>query len=385
MPRHVQHGPDTACTSHDLRKDRIVVSDLNSSEDRTRTVDKDTVSNEDITDAPVIITTANNSATEQSAPDVEQTNNSNSINQQPVDSNVTSSSDDAIIPLHLRMLARSQVWWGKVIERFKEADEVNRIALVLSGVLALIACMAATQSLGLLVASRIVSMKSPQWPMVSIIVSSCMSVLAYLPVILWIPGMMDTLRTDSWLGKPVWKLGKAKATALVISVTIALIMVIQFIGRAFTTVHTGSMKSNAGSFNSGAIIKMALLKPSPLLVTGAIIIIILTVIIAPFCEELLFRGILGKAILDSAFVKNPDGVKTKWRQACACIVSGLVFGLMHLVVSASSQQAILTVVSMTVMGTVLTIIDDEAKSIRPSIMIHALYNAIVLSLLVMKI
>lgn len=301
------------------------------------------------------------------------------------DHTMTPQQNDTGTPLYLRVLTRLQVWAGKTVERCKEADEAGRAALVLSGVLALIACMAATQSLGLLVASRIVSMKSPQWPMVSIIVSSCMSVLAYLPVILWIPGMMDTLRTDSWLGKPVWKLGKAKATALVISVTIALIMVIQFIGRAFTTVHTGSMKSNAGSFNSGAIIKMALLKPSPLLVTGAIIIIILTVIIAPFCEELLFRGILGKAILDSAFVKNPDGVKTKWRQACACIVSGLVFGLMHLVVSASSQQAILTVVSMTVMGTVLTIIDNEAKSIRPSIMIHALYNAIVLSLLVMKI
>ena len=304
---------------------------------------------------------------------------------QPEDPSVSPSQDYQAAPLHLRMLTRLQVWAGKTIERCKEADEAGRAALVLSGVLALIACMAAAQSLGLLVASRIMSMKSPQWPVISMIVSSCMSVLAYLPVVLWIPGMMKALRTDSWLGKPMWKLSKTKTIALVSSVTIALIAAIQLIGLAFKAVYANGMKSNAGSFNSGAIIKMALDNPSPLLVTSALIIVMLTVIIAPFCEELLFRGIIGKTILESAFVTNPDGVKTRTRRAFACIVSGLVFGLMHLVVAADPQQAMLSVLSMTLMGAVLTVVDDVAKSIRPSIAIHALYNVIVLSLMVISL
>lgn len=301
------------------------------------------------------------------------------------DHTMTPQQNDTGTPLYLRVLTRLQVWAGKTVERCKEADEAGRAALVLSGVLALIACMAATQSLGLLVASRIVSMKSPQWPVISMIVSSCMSVLAYLPVVLWIPGMMRTLKTDSWLGKPVWKLSKAKTIALVSGVTIALIAVIQLIGHAFTSIYKNGMKSNEGSLNSGAIIKMAMDNPSPLIVTGALIIIILTVIIAPFCEELLFRGILGKTILESAFVTSPDGVKTKPRRAVACIVSGLVFGLMHLVAAADPQQAMLSVLSMTLMGAVLTAVDDAAKSIRPSIAIHALYNAIVLALMVVEL
>ena len=306
----------------------------------------------------------------------------------------TSASDDQVktpqqndtgTPLYLRVLTRLQVWAGKTIERCKDADEAGRVALVLSGVLALIACMAATQSLGLLIASRIVSMKSPQWPVISMIVSSCMSVLAYLPVVLWIPGMMRTLRTDSWLGKPVWKLSKAKTIVLVPSVAVALIAVIQLAGRAFKAVYANGMKSNAGSFDSGAIIKMALDDPSPLLVVSALIIVVLTIIIAPFCEELLFRGIIGKAILESAFVTSPNGVKTRPRRAVACIVSGLVFGLMHLVAAADPQQAMLSVLSMTLMGAVLTAVDDAARSIRPSIAIHALYNSIVLALMVIAL
>jgi membrane protease YdiL (CAAX protease family) len=95
------------------------------------------------------------------------------------------------------------------------------------------------------------------------------------------------------------------------------------------------------------------------------ILIIITTIIAPFCEEIYFRG-----FLYSAFKKN-FGVTV------ALFLSSFLFALAHL--------EIYSFISLMIVGWLLAYIFEKTKSIFAVIFLHAGYNLILISILLGKI
>ncbi len=95
------------------------------------------------------------------------------------------------------------------------------------------------------------------------------------------------------------------------------------------------------------------------------ILIIITTIIAPFCEEIYFRG-----FLYSAF-KNNFGVTV------ALFLSSFLFALAHL--------EIYSFIPLMIVGWLLAYIFEKTKSIFAVIFLHAGYNLILISILLGKI
>lgn len=90
----------------------------------------------------------------------------------------------------------------------------------------------------------------------------------------------------------------------------------------------------------------------------AIGIVVSTVVIAPLVEELLFRGLLLRSLL------------RRLQPAAAVIVSGVVFGMVHLV----DVQALLAVPALTVLGAILSTVALRTNSLSRPILIHAGFN-----------
>src|SRR5207253_1365520 len=94
---------------------------------------------------------------------------------------------------------------------------------------------------------------------------------------------------------------------------------------------------------------------------GALFAVIALVIIAPFIEELYFRGFLFKGLLRG----NPPWV--------AYVTSSLLFALLH--------PPIVVMVEFFIIGLLLASLIKESKSIWPGVLIHALNNALILGYL----
>ncbi len=95
------------------------------------------------------------------------------------------------------------------------------------------------------------------------------------------------------------------------------------------------------------------------------ILIIVTAVVAPFCEEIYFRG-----FLYPAFKKN-FGVLV------ALFLSSFLFSLAHL--------ELYSFIPIMVIGWLLAYIYEKTKSIFPVIFLHAMYNLILISILLGKI
>lgn len=89
----------------------------------------------------------------------------------------------------------------------------------------------------------------------------------------------------------------------------------------------------------------------------AVGILVSTVVVAPLVEELLFRGLLLRSLL------------RRFQPAPAVMVSGVVFGLVHLL-----DRALLAVLPLTVLGAVLSAVALRTNSLSRPILIHAGFN-----------
>jgi len=95
------------------------------------------------------------------------------------------------------------------------------------------------------------------------------------------------------------------------------------------------------------------------------ILIVVTAVVAPFCEEIYFRG-----FLYSAFKKN-FGV------TIGLFLSSFLFALAHL--------EIYSFLPIMVIGWLLAYIFEKTKSIFTVIFLHAVYNLILISILLGKV
>jgi len=97
---------------------------------------------------------------------------------------------------------------------------------------------------------------------------------------------------------------------------------------------------------------------------GSLLALIALVVIAPFIEELYFRGFLFKGLLKN----NPPWI--------AYVVSALLFALLH--------PPIIVMLEFFVIGMLLASLVHESKSIWPGVLIHALNNALILGYLLYR-
>jgi membrane protease YdiL (CAAX protease family) len=95
--------------------------------------------------------------------------------------------------------------------------------------------------------------------------------------------------------------------------------------------------------------------------SGLISMLFLGGIIAPFAEELFFRGVLFRWIRD------------RWGAWAGVLISGIIFGAAHGEVSVA--------VAASVLGFILAWIYDRSKSLWPSIIIHVVLNSINIAVL----
>lgn len=88
------------------------------------------------------------------------------------------------------------------------------------------------------------------------------------------------------------------------------------------------------------------------------LIFFLACIVAPFCEEVIFRGYLYKI------------VKEKSNTVTGVIINSIIFGVIHLEPS--------TIIPAAILGVALSIIRIKTKSLLPSIAIHTFHNLLAL-------
>lgn len=94
-----------------------------------------------------------------------------------------------------------------------------------------------------------------------------------------------------------------------------------------------------------------------------------TCVFAPLTEEIIYRGFIGRAIIDSGFMRTADGTRTHIGNMIACLLSGLFFGLAHLQPSA--------IITMTILGAIFTWLTSvKTKNLTTSMIAHMIYNTI---------
>ena len=95
---------------------------------------------------------------------------------------------------------------------------------------------------------------------------------------------------------------------------------------------------------------------SALLSGGMLVAVIYTVIVAPFCEEFIFRGLITSAFVDKA---------PKW---VAIIIPAILFSVIHL-------PSPIAIFYTFILGLVLGFVRFRTKSLLPCILLHCLFNA----------
>jgi membrane protease YdiL (CAAX protease family) len=99
-----------------------------------------------------------------------------------------------------------------------------------------------------------------------------------------------------------------------------------------------------------------------------LMIAVAAVIGAPLLEELVFRGVVLHALL-------------RWGQAVAILGSSLLFGLTHLNPELGISQNVVITVSTTTTGCVLAWVARRSERLGPSMVAHAAFNLLAVTLL----
>jgi membrane protease YdiL (CAAX protease family) len=107
--------------------------------------------------------------------------------------------------------------------------------------------------------------------------------------------------------------------------------------------------------------QIGLLAPAGITFWGGVAMAMMVCLVAPFVEEVLFRGILY------------TWLRRRWGVAVSSVVSGICFSLLHGIVWLIPAIALL--------GVLLAVIYEKSGSIWPSIVTHATFNTVTVILL----
>lgn len=105
----------------------------------------------------------------------------------------------------------------------------------------------------------------------------------------------------------------------------------------------------------------------------AILMIISAFLIGPICEELLFRGEIGMSFRDSTMFRK---MGEKPRKIAVCILSGLLFGILHFQTGSDMVVSLLTMLFTSLIGVFFSWLAlYKFNSVVPTMAAHVTYNS----------
>ena len=107
-----------------------------------------------------------------------------------------------------------------------------------------------------------------------------------------------------------------------------------------------------------------------------VLMVLMAGVLGPFVEEVVFRGVIARSLVKSDFLVGRFG-NGRMRTFLACLVSGLLFGLAHIMSTdlTFSWMNVLTVLVTWALGTVLSwLAAVKYDSLWPGIFAHVSYN-----------
>lgn len=173
-----------------------------------------------------------------------------------------------------------------------------------------------------------------------------------------------------WPSRPADGLLLAKRSAAGILVGVLAVAALQLVAWAVSLVGV-QLESTDTSTSVVSMLEWSMSSSAPWLFVPALLAAV--GVIGPVAEELVFRGVIGRTVVDSGFARGRDGSRSTMQTLAACLVSGLFFGLPH--VTGFSVAGLQGAVVMTLFGALLTWMSSvRSRSLAPAIAAHVTLN-----------
>ena len=108
-------------------------------------------------------------------------------------------------------------------------------------------------------------------------------------------------------------------------------------------------------------------------------------VINPIAEELVFRGMIGRQLVDSKMLRtgvDSNGPRKWWGSLLVCLLGGLFFGVVHF--TSLSMAGFLRVMLTTLFGTVCVWLSSiKTRSLWVSIAVHVAFNSVQMLILLL--
>ena len=162
----------------------------------------------------------------------------------------------------------------------------------------------------------------------------------------------------------------AKRVGVGLLVGVAVVVIIQLAAWLASLVGL-TVESSETSTSVISMLRWSLSSSAPWLFVPALL---LTVgVVGPVAEELVFRGLIGRTVIDSGFASRGDGSRSKAQTLLACLLAGLFFGVVH--ITGLSAAGLEGAVVMTLVGAVLTWLSSvKTRSLAPAVAAHVALN-----------
>lgn len=114
-------------------------------------------------------------------------------------------------------------------------------------------------------------------------------------------------------------------------------------------------------------------------VVSGVITLVFSALLSPLLEEMFFRGLLGRSLMESPMLRKSDGRRGIVGTIMICVLSGLWFGIAHINGSDTSTKMIFTVLWMVFMGALFTWLATMRQGgLLLTVSAHVAYNVITL-------
>lgn len=285
------------------------------------------------------------------------------------------------------VLIRFRLWLGDTIERCKDKNEIDRVGIIISVLVAWFVMSLAMQALLYYLVTWLADIPASKYDDLMNGLAPVSSVLAYAPILIFLPFIRDKIKGSPLLALPGTRSGTRssriwKTVGVGVGFSIIIFIGVQFMGGLVNLIVPVTKMSNTTRDASSNILGLMFGDSSwPVL---SILDLLCAMVIAPLMEELMFRVVVASEVYSSTFSTkiNVDGTRehTWMRTLMATLVSGFIFAAMH-AMTTDPAQWLLVLMTTWLIGSVLSWMTCVwLKSAWPGVIAHVLYNVMVILL-----